>query len=80
MQNSLYGRAKEARVFWSRLDFSNSNYHSYGDAENIHAVSFSIETKIEQFAVHEEDLTVFLMGQSQSGQVILHIVPGPSVY
>ena len=61
MRNSLYGSAKEARVFWSRLDFTNNNYHSAGDAENIRTVSFPIQNKIEQFAVHEEDLTVFLM-------------------
>ena len=79
MRNGLYGSAKEARVFWSRLDFTHQNYHRSGEAENIRAVSFPIQTKIEQFAVHEEDLTVFLMAQSQTRQIILHIVPGPSV-
>ena len=62
MRNGLYGSPKEARVFWTRLDFSNPDHMKSGSGENIRAISLPITTKIEQFAVYDTDLSVFLMG------------------
>ena len=47
MRNGLYGRRTEARVFWSRIDFSKKDYHRNGQAENVQAVAIPIETQIE---------------------------------
>ena len=47
MRNGLYGRRTEARVFWSRIDFSEKDYHRNGQAENVQAVAIPIETQIE---------------------------------
>ena len=32
MRNGLYGKPEEARVFWTKLDFSNPDYHRSGHA------------------------------------------------
>ena len=79
MQNGLFGSPEEARVFWTSIDFSTPNELTRGIAKDIRAVSISIQTKVEQFAVYESDLSVFLMGQTKRFEVVLHIVPGPDV-
>ena len=78
IRNGLYGSPKEARVIWSLLDFSNPDYHRTGHAHVTRIVSFPIETKIENFAVYETDLSAFLMSQSKDAMITLHIVPGPA--
>ena len=79
IQNGLFGSAKEARVFWSQIDFSRPNEVQRGTAEDIRAISMPISTKIEQFAVYDSDLSVFLMAQTKRLQVVLHVIAGPSV-
>lgn len=46
MKNGLYGSRTEARIFWTRLDFTNADYHRSGEAQNIRAVTVPIETPI----------------------------------
>jgi len=78
MRNGLYGSAKEARVIWTRLSFSDPNYYLRGSAETVKAVNLPIEAEIIAFAVLETDKTAFLMAQLKNYQVLLHIVPGPA--
>ena len=79
MRNGLYGRQDEARIFWSRIDFSKPNYHRHGEGDNIRAVSIPIKNRIQQFAVHESDLSAFLLSHSKNFELIMHVVPGPFV-
>ena len=78
-RNGLYGSPEEARIYWSIINFDTPDYLKYGHSENIRVSSIPIETKIQNFGVHEADLTTFLMSQNRDLQVTLHIVPGPSV-
>ena len=61
MSNGLYGATEEVRILWSVVDFSEPNYQQDGISFNIHAVSIPIEREISQFAVHEGDLSAFLV-------------------
>ena len=65
MRNGLYGSPTEARIIWTRLDFSLPDYHRSGHAENVRAVSIPVSTTIEHFATNETDLTVFLMAKDK---------------
>ena len=79
MRNGLYGTRTQARVFWSHIDFTKKDYHRNGYAENLQAVAIPIETQIEQFSVYETDLTAFLLAQNRLLEIIMYVVPGPSV-
>ena len=79
MRNGLYGSPTEARIYWTKIDFSEPDYLRHGQAENIRTIALPTKTKIEQFAVYETDKSVFLMSQSKEFEVILHIIPGPTV-
>ena len=61
MRNGLYGKATEARVIWTKIDFSSPTNRRSGVAENERSISIPIDSNIEQFAVYETDMTVFLL-------------------
>ena len=46
MRNGLFGKPTQARIFWTKLDFSQPDYHRSGHADNLKAASIPIETKI----------------------------------
>ena len=82
MRNGLYGSPNEARVIWSKVDPSAdafSDLYRSGKAENERVVSLKIENQIRQFAVHEKDLSAFLMTQSAMRLTLtFYVVPGPN--
>ena len=47
MRNGLFGKATEARVFWTRIDFSNPDNRRSGRAENERKIQIPIDSKIE---------------------------------
>lgn len=81
MRNGLYGSPSEARLIWSTVDPSAdafSDAYRTGKAEHDRVMSLKIDSQITQFAVHETDLSAFMMTQSAKRLIItLYIVPGP---
>ena len=61
MRNGLYGGPVEARLIWSKLDFSEPDYHRSGHARNEYIVNVPITQKIVSMAVNEVDLSAFLI-------------------
>ena len=82
MRNGLYGSTSQVRIFWTKVDPDFTVfYDSYrsGSAHHDYVVSLPITEPISQFAVHEIDLTAFLLSQSVKRLILtLHVVPGPS--
>ena len=77
MRNGLYGDPKEVHIVWTRLDLSEENELRQGSANDLYQLVVPTEERFRHFAVHEDDLSVFMLAVTSLEELVLKHVTGP---